>query len=93
MPLKSDAEDSISGGSFPANHFSKLRRLRGNMTKLRQFLAGKTYATFSLLRAVRLREAPCVLLGFIVMLLISPEKELPQSPESKEYARRRNASK
>jgi hypothetical protein len=45
------------------------------MTKLRRFLAGKTCTAFSLLRAIRLREAPCLLLGFIVMLLTSPEKD------------------
>jgi hypothetical protein len=62
------------------------------LIKLREFLIGKANAALWLLRAVRLRDAPWLLFGFVVMLLIPPERDVPQSPQSEEYVRRDNAS-
>jgi hypothetical protein len=62
------------------------------MTKLRKFLIGKANAAFTLLRAVRLRDVPWLLLGFVVMILISPEEAEHKSSASGKPARRGNAS-
>jgi hypothetical protein len=66
--------------------------LEGNMTKLWEFVVGKVSAMTRLFRAVRLRELPCVLLGWVLILLISPEEVVEESPESEEQARRRNGT-
>ena len=62
------------------------------MTKLKRFLAGRADAALRLVRAVRLRDVPLVLLGWLLMLLIPPEEEAPSPTESAEHARRRDGA-
>lgn len=62
------------------------------MNKLNEFIVGKANTIRWLLKAVRLRDVPWLVLGFVAMILISPEEEGPKPTESKGLARRRNAS-
>jgi hypothetical protein len=57
-------------------------------TKLRKFLVGRANAALWLLRAVHLRDVPWLLLGFVVMILMAPEDDAPDSTESEEPTRR-----
>jgi hypothetical protein len=90
---KSGAEDSHQMRFvFLPITFFKVRRLRECMANLRRFLVGRASAALMLLRAVRVRDVPWLLLGLVAMILISPDEECSKPIRPEELARRRNAS-